>query len=92
MTITLSAREEYGRLVLTISDDGAAATHGEEARPGFGIGLTNVSERLQARFGDEVAVSSGRVPSGYATYLRMPIRRGRAAGQRQKPPSLRPNG
>jgi len=79
VTITLSAREEYGRLVLTVSDNGGTAAVNDETRPGFGIGLGNVSERLQARFGDDATVVSGPVPGGYATYLRMPIRRLREA-------------
>lgn len=79
VTITLAAREEYGRLVLSVSDNGAAAAVNDETRPGFGIGLNNVSERLQARFGDEATVASGPVPDGFATYLRLPMRRTREA-------------
>lgn len=36
MTIKLSAREEYDRLVLTISDDGQAMEDRDETRLGFG--------------------------------------------------------
>jgi two-component system LytT family sensor kinase len=72
VTITLAARTEYGRLVLTVSDDGQGAAS-EEARPGFGIGLANVRERLEARFGNDASVASGPVDRGYATVLRMPI-------------------
>jgi signal transduction histidine kinase len=58
--------------VLTVSDDGQGATH-EPVRPGFGIGLANVRERLEARFGNEASVASGPVPDGYATVLRLPL-------------------
>ena len=75
VTITLAAREEYDRLVVTISDDGQSAEDRDDTRPGFGIGLTNVRERLEARFGNEATVVSGKVPGGYATHLRMPLRR-----------------
>jgi len=78
VTITLAAREEYGRLVLTVADDGHPADDAR-APPGHGIGLGNVRERLAARFGDEAAVVSG--PSddgGYATQLRLPLMRGPA--------------
>ncbi|WP_237392237.1 sensor histidine kinase [Aurantiacibacter rhizosphaerae] len=75
VTITLSAREEYDRLVVTISDDGQSTADRDDTRPGFGIGLTNVRERLEARFGNEATVVSGQVPGGYATHLRMPLRR-----------------
>ncbi len=74
VTITLSAREEYGRLVVTVSDNGQADS--DETRPGYGIGLANVRERLEARFGDEASLVSGPVPGGYASHLRLPISRG----------------
>ena len=74
VTITLSAREEYGRLVVTVSDNGEA--NSDETRPGYGIGLANVRERLEARFGDEATLVSGPVPEGYASHLRLPLLRG----------------
>ncbi len=77
VTITLAAREEYGRLVVTVSDNGAGGTDSDVTRPGYGIGLANVRERLQARFGDEASIVSGPVSGGYATHLRLPILRGR---------------
>ena len=75
VTITLSAREEYGRLVVTVADNGQSAEDRDDTRPGFGIGLTNVRERLEARFGKDATVVSGHVPGGYATHLRMPLMR-----------------
>ncbi|RIV86534.1 sensor histidine kinase [Aurantiacibacter zhengii] len=75
VTITLSAREEYDRLVVTISDNGQSAEDRDDTRPGFGIGLSNVRQRLEARFGNEATVVSGQVPGGYATHLRMPLKR-----------------
>jgi hypothetical protein len=74
VTITLSAREEYGRLVVTVADDGAGAVrHGARPSDGFGIGLGNVHDRLTARFGDEASVVSGPTSSGYATQIRIPL-------------------
>lgn len=75
VTITLAAREEYGRLVVTVSDDGGAAEKSCETRLGYGIGLANVRERLEARFGDEASIVSGPSPEGYVTHLRLPIMR-----------------
>jgi len=79
VTITLAAREEYGRLVLTVSDDGQGGGDAEddrgEPRVGYGIGLVNVHDRLAARFGDEASIVSGPVPGGYSTQLRLPILR-----------------
>jgi len=73
VTITLAAREEYGRLVITVSDDGKGAEKGRTARPGYGIGLTNVRQRLEARFGEQASIVSGPTGSGYATHIRIPL-------------------
>ena len=73
VTITLSAREEYGRLVVTVADDGAGAARGSSPRDGFGIGLGNVHDRLAARFGEEATVVSGPTAYGYATEIRIPL-------------------
>ncbi|KPL69099.1 histidine kinase [Erythrobacter sp. SG61-1L] len=75
VTITLSAREEYGRLVITVSDDGKGKRAAGPARPtdGYGIGLQNVRERLEARFGEQASIVSGPTGSGYATHIRIPL-------------------
>ncbi|MGI8942678.1 MAG: sensor histidine kinase [Qipengyuania sp.] len=75
VTIAVSAREEYGRLVLTVADNGPG--EGVSAQPvranGFGIGLANVRDRLQARFGDAASIASGPAIDGYETELRLPL-------------------
>ncbi|HWK41056.1 MAG TPA: histidine kinase [Croceibacterium sp.] len=73
ITVILSAREEYGRLVIEVSDDGPGASAGEGRPKGFGIGLANVRDRLAARFGDEASVVSGPAPGGYASQIRLPM-------------------
>jgi sensor histidine kinase YesM len=75
VTITLAAREEYGRLVLTVSDDGPGTTAASGEKRGHGIGVANVRDRLEARFGGEAAIVSGPAPGGYSTQLRLPILR-----------------
>ena len=76
VTITLAAREEYGRLVVTVSDDGpGAAAQVDDRRHNHGIGVANVRDRLEARFGGEATIVAGAVPGGYSTQLRMPILR-----------------
>ncbi len=72
VTITVSARVEYGRLVIGVADNGGG-TRSEAPESGFGIGLANVRERLEARFGAEATVVTGAVPGGYATQLRLPL-------------------
>ena len=69
VTIAITAREEYERLVLTVSDDGP----GQSGSHGFGIGLANVRDRLQARFGDAATIVSGPSLTGYETELRLPM-------------------
>jgi LytS/YehU family sensor histidine kinase len=77
VTISIVARSEGGRLILTVSDDGP----GKPAdASGTGIGLANVRSRLAARFGHDASVESGplsgRDESGYATRLILPMAQG----------------
>jgi signal transduction histidine kinase len=73
VTITISAKEEFDRLVITVSDDGPGAP--EQAKHGFGIGLANVRDRLEARFGQDVVLSSASVKGGYKSEIRIPLTR-----------------
>ena len=71
VTIRIAAREDYGRLAITVEDNGPGASHACDS--GFGIGLANVRDRLQARFGNEATVASGPVDGGYLTEIRIPL-------------------
>jgi len=71
VTIAIAAREEYARLVITVSDDGPGVS--DPCEHGFGIGLANVSDRLQARFGGDAAFVSGPTEGGYRSELRLPL-------------------
>ena len=73
VTITLAAREEFDRLVITVGDDGPGVPQG--ASHGFGIGLANVRDRLEARFGPDIGFTSAPVPGGYRTEIRIPLTR-----------------
>ena len=73
VTITLTAREEFDRLVITVGDDGPGVPQG--ANHGFGIGLANVRDRLEARFGPDIGCTSAPVPGGYRTEIRIPLSR-----------------
>ena len=60
------------RLHLVVEDDGPGL--GDAGGGGFGIGLSNVRDRLRARFGTRAQVISGRVEDGgYRTELIMPL-------------------
>ena len=73
VTITVSAKEEFDRLVITVSDDGPDMP--EQSKHGFGIGLANVRDRLEARFGEDVVLSSASVKGGYKSEIRIPLTR-----------------
>jgi two-component system, LytTR family, sensor kinase len=77
VTITVAAREELDQLVITVSDDGpgvpAGSDHGKGQ--GLGIGLANVRDRLEARFGPGVSFVSGADNGGYRTEIRLPLTR-----------------
>ena len=72
VTVTLAAREEHGRLVVTVSDDGPGVATAPSSS-GWGIGLQNVRDRLAARFGAEASLVSGGTGEGYATIVRLPL-------------------
>jgi signal transduction histidine kinase len=73
VTISMAAREEFDRLVITISDDGPGVPQGTSH--GLGIGLANVRDRLEARFGPDIGFVSAPVPGGYCTEIRIPLSR-----------------
>lgn len=77
VTITLAARQENGRLIVSVSDDGPGGEAGgagaSAINHGFGIGLANVRDRLFARFGQEASITSGGTGTGYRTELSLPL-------------------
>ncbi len=73
VTITVAAREEFDRLVITVGDDGPGVPQG--TTHGFGIGLANVRDRLEARFGPDIGFSSAPTPGGFCTEIRIPLSR-----------------
>jgi len=81
-TVTLRSRIVDGRLELEVEDDGvgmaperdAAATGGGLVRPGTGIGMRNVRERMEVLYGHEAEVSMESRPGrGTKVVLVMPI-------------------
>ena len=60
------------RLHLVVADDGPGL--GDAGGGGFGIGLSNVRDRLRARFGERAEVLTGQAEGGgYRTELIMPL-------------------
>ncbi len=78
VTVTIRARREYGRLDLTVEDDGAVEQGGDppfEKLPGSGVGLRNVCDRLLARFGADAGCHYGPRPEGgFRVSLSMPLK------------------
>lgn len=73
VTLTIRAREEDARLLLSVEND-----RGPRERPDEGerprVGLANVCERLAARFGPEGECDHGPLPGGgYRVTLAMPL-------------------
>ncbi len=71
VTIRIRAHQDDEQLVIAVSDDGPSMPSGKGG--GFGIGLANVRDRLQARFGSAASVTSGPGDVGYRTELRIPM-------------------
>ena len=79
-TVTLRSRiTEHGKLLLEVEDDGVGIapggrSAGEIVRPGTGIGMRNVRERMQVLYADEAEVTvESRPGRGTKVSLTMPI-------------------
>ncbi len=73
VTVTIRARAADGMLHLSVEDD---ANGIPQKRPGAGVGLGNVRERLAMRFDGRATCSHGpRAGGGYRVELSMPLRR-----------------
>jgi two-component sensor histidine kinase len=73
VTVRIAAAAENDRLVLTVENDGGAAS-GTHSPDGTGVGLTNVCERLSARFGRAAECDHGPLPGGgYRVTIAMPL-------------------
>ncbi|MGA9583033.1 MAG: histidine kinase [Allosphingosinicella sp.] len=71
--LTVAAREEDSRLILTIENDRGPAGQAK-GEHGTGVGLVNVCERLAARFGVEATCEHGPLPDGgWRVTLSMPL-------------------
>ncbi len=72
VTITISARTVGNILRLSVSDDGPGHSTN---RNGCGIGLSNVRDRLAARYGTAEGLKVDTTPPGYRVVLMLPLTR-----------------
>ena len=86
-TVTLRSRiTRDGRLLVEVEDDGVGmppgrAIAGEIVRPGTGIGMKNVRERMQVLYGEAAAVEiESRPGRGTKVALLMPVIEGEGGG------------
>jgi len=74
VTLTIAAREEDARLVLTVENDRGPSGSATGAGNGTGVGLANVCERLAARFGPAGECEANALPhGGWRVTLAMPL-------------------
>lgn len=72
--VAIHAREDNDKLIITVSDDGDPLP--EDAPHGTGVGLNNVYERLDARYGEDSSVIWAPTPGGgFLVTLELPINR-----------------
>jgi hypothetical protein len=76
VTLTIRAQQEGARLQLVVENSGdpALASAALDEEPSTGVGLTNVCQRLQARFGVSTSCEYGpRDEGGFRVALTMPL-------------------
>jgi two-component system, LytTR family, sensor kinase len=71
-TIRIEAAAEQDSLSIKVTDDGAVAS--DERQRGVGIGLSNVEQRLAARFGEHYWFHAGPRQRGFEVQIRIPLR------------------
>ena len=71
VTVTIDVRDEGDALRIEVRDDGGAAGP-SAATAGFGLGLSNVRERLRTVYGTAARVVTGRLDPGYRVTLILP--------------------
>ena len=75
VTVTIDVRDEGDGLRIEVRDDGGSAGSGA-ATAGFGLGLSNVRERLRTVYGAAARVETARLDPGYRVTLILPAGEG----------------
>ena len=74
VTIRLEATRDGEDLVVLVQDDGDGS-HGGEVRPGAGVGLSNVRQRLEALYGSRGVLQAAPLARGFLAMVRLPLQR-----------------
>jgi signal transduction histidine kinase len=64
---------ERDMLRISVEDDGGGPVALPAVAPGFGIGLSNVEQRLRSLYGDAAAVATVRLTPGFAVQVSLPL-------------------
>jgi len=74
-TVRVAAARQGDTLVLSVVNiaDSPAAAEPSEPRPGTGIGLANIRQRLANAYGDRATLETGEIPGGYRAVIRLPF-------------------
>ncbi len=70
VTIRVAAETLGDTLILSVEDDGMG---GEDVRPGTGVGLANIRQRLDTLFGAAGSLEAGRRARGFVARVRLPL-------------------
>jgi signal transduction histidine kinase len=70
--LTIAATRDGGALVLSVTNTRAPGAEVGEARPGTGIGLANIRQRLEIRYDDAASLETGPVENGWRAAIRLP--------------------
>jgi sensor histidine kinase YesM len=71
VTIRVAAQTQGEVLILSVEDDGAVAD--AELRPGTGVGLANIRQRLDTLFGAAGNLEAKRRERGFVVCVRLPL-------------------
>ena len=73
VTIKVEASCSDGKLIVAVEDDGTG--RGSDTRPGTGLGIANVRQRLETLYGSEGSLDTFRRERGFVAVARLPLER-----------------
>ena len=73
VVVAITATVQGDSLVLKVEDTGALASRA--VAPGAGVGLRNVTARLEALYGDAASLQAGPTSGGFTAVVRLPHQR-----------------